>query len=160
MSFNSPEVKPSEVKLSSIINFRKSIAENCHQTMKKLFSEHVFVGCVNTRSSLIQHGTNLYLCNTEKIIEELFYQLIIYNFSNFGSITFSTPLPIFNLAMLALDHPDAEWSEEDGAKEELAERVVEILYEKRDMLKEYFSFEIDDSNCLIKLPLLLGIYIV
>lgn len=129
-----------------------------HSTLRELFSQHVFVGCVDTTRALLQHSTKLYLCNTKKIMEELFYQIMLYNFSNFGKIKFNNPLSILELALIALDLPQTEWTPEDGDKKQLAERVVEILTEKREMLDEYFSLEIDDNACVKSIPHLLGLY--
>ena len=58
--------------------------------------------------------------------------------------------------MLGLETKDAAWTEEDGKKEDLADRVQELLLEKADMLKEYFSIVIDKKGNLKSLPILLG----
>lgn len=58
--------------------------------------------------------------------------------------------------MIALNLPETNWTPEDGPKEELAERVVEILVDQREMLDDYFSLEIDESGNLCTVPLLMG----
>ena len=58
--------------------------------------------------------------------------------------------------MLGLESDEAGWTEEDGKKEELAERVQELLLEKADMLRQYFSIVIDKKGNLKSLPILLG----
>lgn len=58
--------------------------------------------------------------------------------------------------MLGLNTEEAGWTEGDGPKEELATSVKELLLEKADMLKEYFSIVIDRKGNLKSLPLLLG----
>ena len=75
---------------------------------------------------------------------ELFYQTLVYDFGNFGSIKLSEPASVFDLALLALDSPDSEWEEADGPKEQLAQFVVDFLTEKAEMLKDYFSLGIDE----------------
>jgi DNA mismatch repair protein MLH1 len=87
--------------------------------------------------------------------EELFYQMFIYNFGSFEKIVFENPLSVKDLAMLALDSPDSGWTEEDGDKDELAERIVEILSEKSEMMLQYFSLEIKEGM-LLSLPVLLS----
>lgn len=57
---------------------------------------------------------------------------------------------------MGLDTEEAGWTEEDGTKEELASSVKELLLEKADMLKEYFSIVIDKKGNLKSLPVLLG----
>lgn len=69
-------------------------------------------------------------------------------------------LPLYDLAMLGLYTKEAGWTEEDGPKEELATSVKELLLEKADMLKEYFSIVIDKKGNLKSLPVLLGKYIL
>lgn len=128
-----------------------------HSTLRELFAQHVFVGSIDPKRALLQHSTKLYLCNTKKIAEELFYQIMLYNFANFGRIKFSTPLSILELALVALDLPETGWTPEDGDKKQLAESVVEILKEKREMLDEYFSVEIDDNGNIKSIPHLLGL---
>lgn len=156
MSHTETGIKESETQLTSVQQLRQNIKSNCHETMKELLAEHVFVGCVSTKQALIQHGVKLYLCNTEKIMEEFFNQIIFHNFGNFGTITFSKPLPLYELAMLSLNLSEANWKEEDGPKEQLAEGIVKMLIKKRLMLKEYFSLDIDEESNLLAIPLLLG----
>lgn len=51
--------------------------------------------------------------------------------------------------MLALENPESGWTEEDGPKEGLAEYIVEFLKKKSEMLKDYFSLEIDEVTAAI-----------
>lgn len=89
-------------------------------------------------------------------MEELFYQIMLYSFQNFGYIKLTCPLSIYELALVALDLPETEWTPEDGDKKTLAARAAEILTEKGEMLNEYFSMEIDENGYLKSLPLVLG----
>lgn len=57
---------------------------------------------------------------------------------------------------MALELPETQWTPEDGDKAELAQRVMEILTEKGEMLQEYFAMEIDETGHLKSIPLLLG----
>ena len=57
--------------------------------------------------------------------------------------------------LLALDHPDAGWTESDGDKEDLANGVVSLLVDKKDMLDDYFSIQIDDQGQMLGIPMLL-----
>uniref|UniRef100_A0A8D2FR23 DNA mismatch repair protein MLH1 n=1 Tax=Theropithecus gelada TaxID=9565 RepID=A0A8D2FR23_THEGE len=127
--------------------------------LREMLHNHSFVGCVNPQWALAQHQTKLYLLNTTKLSEELFYQILIYDFANFGVLRLSEPAPLFGLAMLALDSPESGWTEEDGPKEGLAEYIVEFLKKKAEMLADYFSLEIDEEGNLIGLPLLIDNYV-
>jgi len=50
---------------------------------------------------------------------------------------------VFELAKLALDLPECQWTPEDGPKDELAKYCSQFLVTKADMLSDYFSMDID-----------------
>uniref|UniRef100_A0A7N8XQT0 DNA mismatch repair protein MLH1 n=1 Tax=Mastacembelus armatus TaxID=205130 RepID=A0A7N8XQT0_9TELE len=131
------------IKLTSVRELRAEITESAHKGLQEMLQNHSFVGCVNPQWTLIQHHTKLYLLNTTKLSQELFYQILIYDFGNFGVLRLSTPAPLYDLAMLALDSEESGWTEDDGPKEGLAQYIVDFLKKKSDMLMDYFSMEID-----------------
>lgn len=147
-----------EVKLKSILMLRKKVEDNYHAGLREILSNLIFVGCIDEGFSLIQSGINLYICNTQNLVEELFYEIMLYDFANYGVIKFSESLPIYDLALLGLETKDAGWTKEDGKKEDLAKSVEELLLEKADMMKEYFSIVIDKKGNLKSLPILLDQY--
>ncbi|XP_061817490.1 DNA mismatch repair protein Mlh1 isoform X2 [Nerophis lumbriciformis] len=146
------------IKLGSIKDLRGEISQNTHKGLQEMLQNHSFVGCINPQWTLIQHHTKLYLLDTTRLSQELFYQILIYDFGNFGVLRLSSPAPIYDLAMLALDLEESGWTEEDGPKEGLAQYIVEFLKKKAEMLEDYFSMEIDQEGNLRGLPLLLDKY--
>lgn len=146
------------IKLNSIKELRTEVTDNTHKGLQEMLQNHSFVGCVNPQWSLIQHHTKLYLLNTTKLSQELFYQILIYDFGNFGVLRLSEPAPLYDLAMLALDSEESGWTEEDGPKEGLAQYIMDFLKNKAEMLEDYFSMEIDQDGNLTGLPLLLDKY--
>lgn len=89
--------------------------------------------------------------------EALFYQILLYDFENFGEIKFEEPgLPVRELIVLALESDDSGWTPEDGPIEDLANTVCDILVKKAIILREYYSFLISADGRLLQLPLLLG----
>ena len=151
--------KRHEVNLTSVLELRAEIDEAEHKDLKEMFQNHKFVGCVEKSLALMQHGTRLYLANVTALSTELFYQIILFAFRNFGHIRLNPPAPISELALLALNAPNSGWTPDDGPKEELAEYIVKILKEKSKMLADYFSLEIDTDGNLKSLPLLLEDYV-
>ncbi|XP_046622766.1 DNA mismatch repair protein Mlh1 isoform X1 [Neodiprion virginianus] len=147
-----------EVKLTSVLKLRKNVEDNYHEGLRDILSNMIFVGCVDETFALIQSGLNLYICNTPKLLEELFYEIMLYDFENYGVMQFSEPVSLSDLAMLGLETEEAGWTEEDGEKEELANSVKELLLEKADMMNEYFSIIIDKKGMLKSLPILLDKY--
>ncbi|XP_072029569.1 DNA mismatch repair protein Mlh1-like [Amphiura filiformis] len=148
-----------DIKLTSILKLQQEIEDNMHEGLRELFKHHTFVGCVNAEHAVIQHQTKLYLVNTIKLSQELFHQLALFDFGNFGIMRLSNAAPIYELAILALESEESGWSESDGPKEQLAQYVVELLQSKAEMLEDYFSLEIDKSGQLCTLPLLLDNFI-
>ena len=147
-----------EIRLTSMRNLRKSIDEQEHPALKDLLEDHIFVGCVDRSKALIQHSTKLYLVNATNLSKELFYQIVLFNFGNFGFVRLTNPAPIYDLVLMALDNEQSGWTQSDGAKEDLAKYVVDLLKQRAEMLLDYFSFEIDEDGCLLALPLLLKKY--
>uniref|UniRef100_A0A673JI72 DNA mismatch repair protein MLH1 n=1 Tax=Sinocyclocheilus rhinocerous TaxID=307959 RepID=A0A673JI72_9TELE len=146
------------IKLTSIKELREDIEQHTHKGLQDLLQNHSFVGSVNPQWTLVQHQTKLYLLNTTKLSQELFYQILIYDFGNFGVLRLSNPAPLYDLAMLALDSEESGWTDEDGPKEGLAQYIVDFLKQKAVMLEEYFSLEIDEEGNLTGLPMLLDNY--
>ncbi|KAM4657857.1 DNA mismatch repair protein Mlh1 isoform 3-T3 [Amazona ochrocephala] len=147
------------INLTSVLTLQEEISSQAHARLQEMLRDHSFVGCVSPQWALAQYQTKLYLLNTTKLSQELFYQILIYDFANFGVLRLSEPAPVYELSMLALEDPDSGWTEEDGPKEGLAEYIVEFLKKKTEMLKEYFSLEIDEEGNLIGLPLLIDSYV-
>lgn len=151
--------KKRPVKLTSVLSLQEEVQENMHKNLREMFQFHKFVGCVNKEFSLMQHQTKLYLVNTTKLSRELFYQVMIFDFGNYGILRLSEPAPIYDLALLALDLEESGWTEADGPKTDLAQYIVDFLKSKAEMLSDYFSIEIDENGNLCTLPLLLDHYI-
>ncbi|XP_012672471.1 DNA mismatch repair protein Mlh1 [Clupea harengus] len=147
------------IKLSSVRELREEITEKNHKGLQEMLQNLTFVGCVSPRWTLVQHHTKLYLLNTTKLSQELFYQILVYDFGNFGVLRLSSPAPLYELAMLALNSEESGWTEEDGPKEGLAEFIVDFLRKKSEMLEDYFSLEIDEEGNLTGLPLLMDNYV-
>ncbi|XP_072323425.1 DNA mismatch repair protein Mlh1 isoform X2 [Scyliorhinus torazame] len=147
------------INLTSVLSLREEVNSQNHTGLQDMLQNHSFVGCVNPQWALVQYQTKLYLINTTKLSQELFYQIFIYDFGNFGVLRLSSPAPLYELAMLALDSPESGWTEEDGPKEGLAEYIVDFLKTKSEMLQDYFSLGIDEEGNLTGLPLLLENYV-
>ncbi|KAK0094823.1 hypothetical protein PV326_009886 [Microctonus aethiopoides] len=147
-----------EVNLSSILSLRKAVEDKYHEGLRKILTEMTFIGCVDEKRALIQSDVDLYICNTKKLAEELFYEIMLYDFSNYGILLFSEKLPLDELIMLALENKEAQWSEKDGPKETIAQNIKELYINHAEMLKEYFSILIDKQGNLKALPVLLDKY--
>lgn len=144
-----------DIQLTSVLKLREEVEKSGHKGLLDVTSKFTFVGCVNPSLALIQHETVLYICDTAAICAELFYQIMLYDFGNFGIIRFSSPLSLYELAMEALKLEESGWTEADGSKEELAQSVKDLLLSRAEMLEDYFSMELDSDGNLVSIPLLL-----
>ncbi|KAM5280435.1 DNA mismatch repair protein Mlh1 isoform 4-T4 [Ctenodactylus gundi] len=139
------------INLTSVLSLQEEINDRGHETLREMLHNHSFVGCVNPQWALAQHQTKLYLLNTTKLSEELFYQILIYDFANFGVLRLSEGnliglpllidnyvpplegLPIFILRLAT----EVNWDEEKECFESLSKECA-MFYSIR---KQYVSEE-------------------
>ncbi|KAJ3398140.1 DNA mismatch repair protein, partial [Chytridiales sp. JEL 0842] len=148
-----------DVCLTSILELRKEVGENSHQGMVNLFKGHTFVGLIDTKQALVQYETKLFIIDFPEISSDLFYQLSLAGFSNFGFIHLSKPISITEMLALAveeLDHSIAQTLQEGVT--DIVETFSDTIFSRRDMLLEYFSIKIDENGFLMSLPVLLREY--
>ena len=155
-SYSKKQVATSQ--LSSINELRKEIAYRCDEKLRDQIEKLKFVGVANKTKALVQCENILYLCNTQQLCQELFYQQAINNFDNFSSIEFEKPLDVEKLALIGFSMKECRWEEDDGPKEELAKQVKVILMEQREMLREYCSIAINIDGELEALPAIIPLY--
>ncbi|KAJ7207096.1 histidine kinase-like ATPase [Mycena pura] len=158
-AFKTREIKESECILSSVQTLRQSVIKGQHKQLSEIIEKHTFVGIVDLHKclSLIQHSTKLYLVNHGALAEELFYQLALRQFGNFSRLKLEPAPPLRTLVEIAVEQENT--TEESGlTKPQIVDRIVEILMARRDMLAEYFSFDITPSGLIQSLPLVLRGY--
>eukprot|EP01012_Entosiphon_sulcatum_P024156 TRINITY_DN29334_c0_g1_i1.p1 TRINITY_DN29334_c0_g1~~TRINITY_DN29334_c0_g1_i1.p1 ORF type:complete len:740 (-),score=80.00 TRINITY_DN29334_c0_g1_i1:13-2208(-) len=145
-------------QLTSVNALLRTLDMDCHDSLAELFKGASWVGWVNSRFSLVQFRTGLYLLDLCIITRELAYQLVLIKFGKRRRrIALSCRPPLAELALISLDQ-DGIWQPEDGDKAILAQRVSEILTPKGPMLLEYFSLQIE-KGCLVSLPQLFDRYV-
>ena len=150
-------------ELTSVRELNEQIANAAHRELGEIIKNHTLVGAVDGRKGvwLMQHQTRLYMVDAVKLSEEMFYQITLRNFANFGSEALERPAPIPELALCALRDKFAEpnsWDDADGTMEQVAEKIADMLAEKSDMLKEYLGIVIDDGRRISGLPVMLSGY--
>ncbi|KAF9934399.1 DNA mismatch repair protein [Linnemannia zychae] len=153
-----------EVKLTSVLQLREEVKKQGHPILTPIFANHAFVGILDNQRGLIQNELALYLINYEAVSEELFYQICLRDFSNFGYIRLSSPVSIKQMVLMALDDEQElmekdEWPEELKPKDEIAHTVASALVARREMLKEYFSICITENGELSAIPMMIKGYV-
>ncbi|KAG7810637.1 hypothetical protein KL921_003132 [Ogataea angusta] len=139
-----------KVKLKSIFELKEDVEQAADDRLVEVFSKMTFIGVVDPRKRLMcfQQDVKLYIADYGALCYELFYQIGLADFSNFGRLRLSEPVSIADLLL------------ENGLTDQMDE-VVQVFVEMKDMFKEYFSIEIDDdaqNPKLATLPLLVKGY--
>lgn len=145
-------------QLSSINELKDEIAVSCDVGLREQIEKLKFVGIAGKGKALVQCENILYLCDTQRLCLELFYQQSVANFDNFRSIEFEEPMNITNLALIGFDMKECGWEQTDGSKKDLAEKVKVVLTEHREMLREYCSITISDDGEIESLPVIIPSY--
>ncbi|ROW13143.1 hypothetical protein VPNG_04788 [Cytospora leucostoma] len=152
-------------RLASVRELRADVRDDMHHELTEVFATHTFVGIVDERRRLaaIQGGVKLYLVDYGRACSEYFYQVGLTDFGNFGVIKFSPSLDLRAVLRIAAEHEKQKCArtgadDDDFDVEEVVDLVSEQLIERREMLLEYFSFEISPAGELISIPLLVKGY--
>ena len=120
-SKTNPIIPRKEIKLATVKNLLRKIEENSHAGLRELVANHTFVGCADREFALLQHATKLFVVNIGTMTQHLFYQLMLMEFGNASVIKLNPPAEIKEMALIALEYPEAGWTQPDGSKEDLAE---------------------------------------
>ncbi|KAL1874792.1 hypothetical protein VTK73DRAFT_146 [Phialemonium thermophilum] len=158
--------EPVSCRLASVRELRADVRDDMHQELTEVFANHTFVGVVDERRRLaaIQGGVKLFLVDYGRACFEYLYQVGLTDFGNFGAIQFSPPLDLEEIVHIALASREYGQPMLEGTGETLpdpdvvAKLVVRRLVERREMLLEYFSFEVTPSGELRSIPLLVKDY--
>ncbi|CEP61494.1 mismatch repair ATPase MLH1 LALA0_S03e04104g [Lachancea lanzarotensis] len=149
-----------DVNLASIKTLRRMVDDDTNKDLTNAFANMNYVGIVDEQRRLatIQHDLRLYLVDYGSVCFNLFYQIGLTEFANFGKIYLNSENGegISICKML---------SETPNANEKFVSSLLHKLWEMKDMLDEYFSIELSgndkdlDSIRVTSLPLLLKGYI-
>ncbi|KAL1667281.1 hypothetical protein GGF50DRAFT_124917 [Schizophyllum commune] len=152
-------IRESQCRLKSVLTMRKEIEAARHKQLTEIIEKHIFVGIVDLTKtlSLLQHSTRLYLVNHCSLAEELFHQLGVRQFGDFSRMKLSPPPSLRTLVQLGISAEDIE-GQTTLKREDIVQKIVEILVAHRDMLSDYFAMDITEDGNLESLPLLLRDY--
>lgn len=154
------------IKLTSIKHLRATARDALHIPLTETFANLTYVGLVDPhrRLAAMQSGVNLYLVDYGMISNELFYQIGLTDFGNFGAIQLtSSDAPLLHLKDILKIAAELEVETDESLArlpaERIADRVYQQVFSRREMLKEYFSLDIDDEGNLLTIPLLIKNYL-
>ena len=151
---------PTHCRLTTIKDLRASVRDAMHANLTEVFASHTYVGLVDIQRRIvaIQSGVKLFLVDYGMISNEYFYQLGLTDFGNFGAIRFDPPLSIPDLIRIGVEAEKAANPDEEVEWDEVAAAVTRQLISRREMLAEYFSFEVSEDGELTTIPLLMKGY--
>ncbi|KAL3419797.1 DNA mismatch repair protein [Phlyctema vagabunda] len=162
MEYEVSDREPVVCRLVTVKELRADVRDDMHNQLTEIIAGHTFVGIVDERRRLaaIQGGVKLYIVDYGMMCNEYFYQVGLTDFGNFGTIRFDPPLKLRELLVIGAEHEKstAPPMSEDFEVQDVVDVVSAQLIERRDMLLEYFSFEISEAGDLLSIPLLLKGY--
>ncbi|SCV04271.1 LANO_0G09186g1_1 [Lachancea nothofagi CBS 11611] len=152
-----------DVNLASIKSLRKLVDSETDKKLTNIFANLTYVGVVDEQRRLaaIQHDLRLFLVDYGSICYDLFYQMGLTDFANFGKIYLETSDDASNKHGLTVSSILKNIS---GTENDFIKMVLSKLWEMREMLDEYFSIELyggeENLEAMIikSLPLLLKNY--
>ncbi|CAD6582696.1 MAG: DNA mismatch repair protein [Alectoria sarmentosa] len=154
--------EPIDYNYRTIKHLRASVRDSMHAGLTAVFASHTYVGLVdlNRRIVAIQGGVKLFLVDYGMVSNEYFYQLGLTDFGNLGAIRFETPLDIRSLISIGVKHEKALGNPEDEGVPwaTVPDMVTTQLVASREMLLQYFNFEVSREGKLVSLPLLMKGY--
>lgn len=154
--------EPTDYNYRTIKHLRASVRDSMHAGLTAVFASHTYVGLVDFHRRIVamQGGVKLYLVDYGMVSNEYFYQLGLTDFGNFGAIKFEIPLDIRSLISIGIKHEQALGNPEDEGVpwDTVPDLVTTQLITSREMLLQYFNFEVSLEGKLVSLPLLMKGY--
>ncbi|KAF8532221.1 hypothetical protein BDD12DRAFT_919487 [Trichophaea hybrida] len=182
-----------EVRYGTIKDLRQRVYDSTHNGLANLFLNHIYVGLVDEQRRLaaVQHDAKLFLIDYAAVCYEMFYQIALSDFRNFGHIRLIPPLSVHGLLRIAAAEERELGKGETVQRTKSTENDISVynegdvcdsgdmlnrhgdrrfdwegathsirclLLDKRVMLRDYFSIDINDDGELISIPLLLKGY--
>jgi DNA mismatch repair protein MLH1 len=170
-----PELKLTSCGLHSIESLIKNLQNSYDSSFHSTLKECQWIGIINSDYSLLQYQTKLILFDVSYYLQQLFYQLTLFQFQEMQEIKFSTGFPLLagiecGLAgeniLLPLEDGEEENNKIDDEKDikedamenkikQIALKIYKLLLSKAPMLYDYFRINISEEGFLIGLPDLL-----
>lgn len=148
-----------EVNLQSILELRQDVEKNVNKNLTEVFANLLYIGIVDSKRRLaaIQYDVKLMLIDYASVLNELFYQIGLSDFSNFGTISFDQEISLRELLGQVFNHPNYKDSDIT------IDNIIETLTSMSEMLLEYFTIELTDTDTsdpkLKSIPMLLKNYV-
>lgn len=93
------------INYTTVKKLRADVRESAHKDLCEMFQNHTFIGVVDEhrRLAAVQHGVKLYLVDYAAVCFEMFYQIGLSDFANFGHIRLNPPIPLRDILEIAVE---------------------------------------------------------
>lgn len=134
-------------KLGSIAVLRKMVLEEkSHDSIK----DSTFIGIFDHDRALIQMETRIYYINLKAYLRELYYQIYLFDFTNFPPIRILPPgnKIAYMIDIHLTDLHNYQPSEFAKLRFKTSKSVLEFLLKKVEMFKDYLSLDFTSEEIL------------
>lgn len=134
------------LRLESITSLEEEVAQKVHKSLTRVITNASYIGIVDEyrRLCCFQYDVNLYLCDYAALLQELYYQIGLTEFANFGEYLLEPKLTIEEL-LAPLYETNSDLVSMD--------KVTRTINDNQEMLNDYFQINVQD-NRLISIPLI------
>lgn len=93
------------INYMTVRKLRADVRDSAHKGLCEMFQNHTFIGVVDEhrRLAAVQHGVKLYLVDYAAVCFEMFYQIGLSDFANFGHIRLNPSIPLRNILEIAVE---------------------------------------------------------
>lgn len=101
------------INYTTVRKLRADVRESAHKGLCEMFQNHTFIGVVDEhrRLAAVQHGVKLYLVDYAAVCFEMFYQIGLSDFANFGHIRLNPSVPLREILKIAIEEETSRTSE-------------------------------------------------
>lgn len=101
------------INYKTVRKLRADVRESAHKGLCEMFQNHTFIGVVDEhrRLAAVQHGVKLYLVDYAVVCFEMFYQIGLSDFANFGHIRLNPPISLTDILEIAAEEEISRTSE-------------------------------------------------
>lgn len=142
----SSERERSSLRLESITSLEEEVAQKVHKSLTRAITNASYIGIVDEyrRLCCFQYDVNLYLCDYAALLHELYYQIGLTEFANFGEYLLEPQLTMEQL-LAPLYEKNADLVSKD--------KVTSTINDNQELLNDYFQIKVLD-NRVISIPLI------
>jgi len=140
----SGERKRQDLSLDSMKELESERISKTDEELKMILANFSVVGAISPSRFAIQHDVNLMLLDMEPLTYDLFYQIILRDYGNFGHVTIEPGIDIKEVLKST-----------NILSDEKSTKLLKKLKKSSAMLEDYFSIKISETGCIESMPIIL-----